>query len=99
MYLHLFNATEDTINVLEHVNEDLTLITRGLISAQRECEEMYIADDGEDYVDFDDDDEDFDLKVIEGSKNQRLASVLLQEVDRYLGIKPDKGAGKKPERE
>jgi len=36
MYLTMFNATEDAINALENVRQ-------ALITAQRECEELYIS--------------------------------------------------------
>lgn len=44
MYLKLFNAAEDAINVAERVAAELESTAEALIAAQRECEEMYISD-------------------------------------------------------
>ena len=47
MYLKLFNAAEDAINVAERVAAELESTAEALIAAQRECEEMYISESEE----------------------------------------------------
>lgn len=43
MYLHLFNGVTDTIEMLDRE----TLAAEKLRQTQRECEEMYISDNGQ----------------------------------------------------
>lgn len=63
MYLKIFNAAEDAINVAEQAAASLESAAKALIAAQQACEEMYISDP----------DEEPDLKVLTFQKETKTS--------------------------